>query len=698
MNILLTTPAAPVMTPFSTIEKRIPMGMAFLIAILKKKGHNVYFIDNYLQPNPFLENNFLVKNKIDCVGVQANTICLRDTLRMLYSIQDLREKNKWNGIIVVGGPHASVSPETIPEFVDHVIVGEGEYALADVVNGKVKDRIVEYPAISDLDALPRPDWESFVHLDYQWSVDDIAEKPVFSMNTSRGCPFRCAFCSVGSIWGKKYRSFSASRIIDDICYLKSQYHARAIYFREDNFTYNRKRVFDFCELLIRKKIKIKWLCESRVNNLDSEILKMMHQAGCQWIYFGLESGSQKILDILKKDITVEQIYNALKICQKKGIKTYGSFITGVPGETKQDQELTSELINKGFLTSHCINVFVGIPQSPLYKQILSSGDYQYKDDRGLLYLKGHDNLVERYYGKRVFAKVPDKLIEDNLDYLDKAICLDGIFNLISGLTPNFKTEHFIARHRFLEQFLKPGINILDMNSHLGISTLRIKKSDAIPTGIVASKKELKFARDHLHIQDINLILKDQLTPEHKKEFFDIVVSFDYIEQTSFSAASKHIKKCRQFLKSGGILIGTVHLYMETFYPEKYHYPFGHDINNFSLKSINRLLIKYFRDINYYYNGNFLTFVAKKKDIPSDTKPDMKKRIANGFLFPLTKDLIFVNKPKTARSIILKAGLQYFTQLKIVVMFFLTFLPKNIIHALQRCTFTRSVFERLKNRN
>lgn len=174
MNILLTTSAAPQQTPFSTNEKRPPIGVGFLIAVLREAGHSVHFIDNYLTPSDFLETGYLQKQQIDLVGIYTNTICYRDALRMFYRLEEMRRNGVWNGIIVAGGPHASVSPETIPCFVDHIVIGEGEYAIRDIAAGAVKERIVQYPSLENLDELPMPAWDCFVGQPYDWGGELVA--------------------------------------------------------------------------------------------------------------------------------------------------------------------------------------------------------------------------------------------------------------------------------------------------------------------------------------------------------------------------------------------------------------------------------------------------------------------------------------------------------------------------------------------
>ena len=146
-RILLTTSAAPSQSPFSTSEKRPPLGIGYLISVLRNAGHEVFFIDTYLSPSQFLETDYLQRNRIDFVGIYANTICFRDTLRMVFKLDYLRHSKEWKGKIIVGGPHTAVAPETIPFFVDFVVQGEGERAILDIVEGKINTRMVRYPTI-----------------------------------------------------------------------------------------------------------------------------------------------------------------------------------------------------------------------------------------------------------------------------------------------------------------------------------------------------------------------------------------------------------------------------------------------------------------------------------------------------------------------------------------------------------------------
>ena len=450
MNILFATSAAPKKSPFFTNEKRPPLGVGSLLSLLRDEGHKVFFIDNYLKPSRFIEEGYLQKNKIDFVGIYANTICYRDTLDMFNKIENLRKKALWNGKVIVGGPHTSVAVDTIPEFIDYIIQGEGERAILKIINGEAKKRIIREERIKDLDSLPIEPWDIFSKLPYDYTCPWMNIKPVFTMNTSRGCPFNCSFCSVGSIWGKQYTYFSADKIISEIEYLIDNFGAKGIYFREDNFTLNLRRTEEFCKKVIEKDLNISWACETRVDNMTENLIELMSAAGCRAVYLGVESGSQKILEMLNKKITVGQIKNAINWCKKYNIRTHCSLITGVPGETFEDYVQTKKLMDKLKPYRYGFNVFVGIPDSPLYQYVLDNNLYEYIDDIGLAYLPGYDIKVKFFYNMDSKSLV-DYEFKQRTDYdlrlmkeLKKIETKNNIKNYIRRILPDF-TVKFIKK-------------------------------------------------------------------------------------------------------------------------------------------------------------------------------------------------------------------------------------------------------------
>ena len=399
MNILFLTSAAPAKAGFFTSEKRPPIGLGYLISVAKQAGHTIYFSDEYLAPTNILETDFLSRNCIDIVGIYANTICYDTTLSMFRALERKRELKEWSERIIVGGPHTSVGWNEIPEYVDNVVIGEGEISLLKIINGETTERVVHGEKVQDLDTLPFPAWEEFIKLPYDWTHPWCPSSPVYTLNTSRGCPFDCTFCSVKSIWGKSYRFMSAERVVHDIQPMIRHYGARGIYFREDHFTLNRQRIVEFCELLLKKNIKIDWLCETRVDQLDDyPYQKLMADAGCRAFYIGVESGSPRMLEYFRKGETREQFIRAFEIARKAGIRTYASFVVGAPTETEEDIRLTEDFIETAKPDYVSKNVFLGLPGSELYNYMRENDLYEYEDDKHILYPKGFKANARKYYG------------------------------------------------------------------------------------------------------------------------------------------------------------------------------------------------------------------------------------------------------------------------------------------------------------
>ena len=457
MNILFTTSAVPKIFPFLGFEQRPPLGLGTLISLARNDGHNVFFIDNFLKPSSFIEEGFIQKNNIDFIAISANTMCYHDSLRMFNKIQRLREKKISKAKIIVGGPQTSIAPDSIPDFVDYVVQGEGEEAILDIINGNIKQRVIKKNRLKNLDSLPFQPWDVFLQQPYSYHD----KEPVFTLLTSRGCLRECSFCSVSSIWGKLYTYFSPDRIISEIDHLINNYGAKGIFFREDDFTLNTKRTVEFCEKVIQKKMDFFWGCETRADTLcNEELVKLMHASGCRSVYLGVESGSQKILDILCKNISLEQIEQAVKLCKKYNIKTYCSFITGVPGETYEDYLLTKRLINRLEPYRYLINVYVGVPGSPLYRYVLENNMYEYIDDLGVLYVPGFGIKTKFFYRKenKRFSNYAPNQITDYDKKLLRELRIEKFNRIASSL--NRKLSNWPDPVRIIKNIRKMILEIL----------------------------------------------------------------------------------------------------------------------------------------------------------------------------------------------------------------------------------------------
>ena len=422
-NILLLSSPVTEASAFFTFEKTPPLGLGYLMQILRRDGHKVIFKDLYLNPSIIDEiESILIRENIDIVGVSINTICYSGAMMILHIVNQLRAEKKWNGRIVVGGPHASVFPETIPDYVDHIFIGEAEEVVGEMASGKTLPRIISGKKVQNLDDLPMAPYEEFITLPYSFSNQWMKQGRIVTLNTSRGCPFSCQFCSVGSVWGNSYRFQSAERVVEEVIRLKTDFGVAGIYFREDNFTLNRNRVTKFCKGLLNKGVRLPWVCETRVDTLTADTIDLMARAGCRGFYIGAESGSQRVLDYMKKGILVEQVENVVTRAKKAGIRCYLSFVLGVPTETDNERFDTIALIDRLKPYSYGLSVFTGIPFSNFYWEMLKEHDYGLITSSGIIYQKNHNQLIDRFIGNndcRIPENINDETAKMQLILFDK---------------------------------------------------------------------------------------------------------------------------------------------------------------------------------------------------------------------------------------------------------------------------------------
>lgn len=255
--------------------------------------------------------------------------------------------------IVFGGIHPSALPHLLLEgsCIDAVVVGEGERAMLQLVEDVDKGldifkRIYHSDYIENLDDFPFPDRKRIKNeRNIQQAYQDEGIR-ITSVLSSRGCPFHCSFCCSHVLWGRKLRFRSSSNILDEVEQLIRDWNIRFLKFSDDTFTINKQRVIDFCKLKIERGIKIPYGANAHVNTIDEDLLKHLAESGCQELWYGVESGSPRILRGMHKNADLNKIKEVFKLTKNYGIKTRAYFLLGIPDETAEDIEKTERLYDE----------------------------------------------------------------------------------------------------------------------------------------------------------------------------------------------------------------------------------------------------------------------------------------------------------------------------------------------------------------
>jgi anaerobic magnesium-protoporphyrin IX monomethyl ester cyclase len=354
--------------------------LGYIAAYLKQNKISVEIVDcTFLSQKQALKK--IIDSKPRIIGIQSMYSMRRKSLELAQILRSHCE------LLVTGGALPTIQPGAFLNDFDIAVIGEGEQTMLELVkkfenDGDLsqikgiayKDKVTHEikqtaprSLIDDLDKLPSPSRDLFDNTFYKDYYSGKFGYKTTAIMTSRGCPFTCDFCS-RPIFGNEFRSRSASKIVDEIEEVISSGYNR-IWFADDCFTLNRNRLIEVCDEIINRRLKIGWECLSRVDTLDSETAYKMKQAGCIRMFFGIESGNDSILKIMKKQITTKQAYNAIQICKEIDIKSGAFFILGYPGENAKTILDTVKFASHLPLDYLSFTLPYPIPGTPLFERL-----------------------------------------------------------------------------------------------------------------------------------------------------------------------------------------------------------------------------------------------------------------------------------------------------------------------------------------
>lgn len=435
-KILLIQPSLEPNRKNNSLNATMPLGLIYIGSMLKHHGHDVKIFDRNLNISDDVLKNFLKKN-FDFIGISTYTG------NMLYdAIKVSKMAKEYSDSIVVWG---SYHPTSVPEqtlqndYVDYVIRGEGEETFLNMINlyEKKKDfsklnGVNLNPAAPPIyiDKLPFPDYD----------LIEIKKYPNFYISTSRGCPYRCTFCynSYGSDCMQPYKEFSFKKSVELIGNLSSKYKKRTFTIVDDNFPSNRERLKKISNEMRKMDVKFDICC--RANYADLETLYYLKRAGCWQMQIGVESGSQRILNFLKKGTTVKMNADAIANCHKTGIMAHSAFMIGIPTETIDDLNRTIKFINKTKPDLGGAGIFRPFPKTKLWDYCMEKGlikEPQTTEEWAEKYPNGFNDITMRV------SDIPDEILLRYHKTLNKIINKGRYFKklmlyLKNGRLPDYR--------------------------------------------------------------------------------------------------------------------------------------------------------------------------------------------------------------------------------------------------------------------
>ena len=360
MNILLISPGLKNMGIYQTKARGCmpPLNLMYIAAYLLKNGHDVRILDLYARQLPDAEIIKQIKDfEPALVGFATYTANFDVTARLAALV-----KKNFPGVkIAAGGIHASYLPDACLKTgnIDFVVAGEGEETFLELAgrlenNGDIAGvaglaywrngetvRTPPRPLIDDINAIPWPAHQLVDFKKYYLGITRaVTSSRAASVLSMRGCPYKCTFCSHHYGYGSRLRKRAPADVVAEMKSLYDNYRVREFQFEDPSFTCDPAHVREICALIKEAKLKIYWNCNVRANTATDELIREMRGAGCRRMLLGVESGSQEMLDRMKKGISLDSVRNTVRLASKYNIRVNAAFILGTPGETLETAETT----------------------------------------------------------------------------------------------------------------------------------------------------------------------------------------------------------------------------------------------------------------------------------------------------------------------------------------------------------------------
>lgn len=377
---------------FGVVRNTIPaLGLAYLGAVAERDGHEVRILDDISIRGRDTICRAARDFQPDVVGAASVTPAFHTAVDIAQFLREILP----NAVFVLGGAHATADPEhaAAPQAFDFLVLGEGEDTFAELL-GHLSAGSPQRPddihglaflrdgdlattppraRIADLDSLPFP----ARHLlpppgDYHPTQASLRKLPLAHIMTSRGCPSRCKFCD-RAIFGEQYRSHSPQRVLAEVEDVVRHSGVREIRFFDDTFTLNRTRLDAICAGMKAFRPRLPWTCLTKVAAVDFDTLRMMRDAGCWQVLFGLESGDDRVLESLGKGNTVEMNRRVVRWARKAGLRVRCDFLVGSPHETVESLEATLALARELPIDFAHFNKFVPFPGTEFYGELVEQG-------------------------------------------------------------------------------------------------------------------------------------------------------------------------------------------------------------------------------------------------------------------------------------------------------------------------------------